>query len=321
MRLWFDPSAGESAAMARSLERLGAGFEGRALDRRALREALGAPTEGLAPALRRAASDALDRAGGGGPPPAGQPGTVEEAVADGVFDLPALVHDGRVHRDLRLRALGASLGRPAPALPAAEETLPVDVYVDLADPASFVAATRAEAVCGRGVRWRPVAGASLRKGFGLTDPFREAPPLERGWWRSEIDRAAPTPLCWAGLDVRAVLATRALLQAGVDDRRGRTLLLHLLHALWVDGRDLGDRAVLEAALGEVSLDGARVLADTAPSALRDATAAAEAAGVFNTPTFVVGRRLFVGVDALEDAGRAARVVGGLVTLGRGGGTS
>ena len=315
-RLWFDPAAPESAAMARALARLGLPFEARGLARADLRRALDAPVEGLAPALRRAASAALERAGGGGPPPTGEAGSVDEALADGIFDLPSLLHDGRVHRDLRLRDLAADLSRPAPPPPDADETLPVDVYLDLADPASFVAATRVERLCGRGVRWRPVSGAALRLPFGLGDPLRQGPEVEQRWWRSELDRAAPIPLRWSALSVRTTLASRALLQAGVDDHRGRTLLLHLLHALWVEGRNLGDRAVLRATLDELQLDGEQLLTDATASVLQQANARAEAAGVFTTPTFVVGHRAFVGLDSLEDAGRAARVVSTLVTIGR-----
>jgi 2-hydroxychromene-2-carboxylate isomerase len=242
----------------------------------------------------------------------GGPGTVEEALADGVFDLPAVVHGGRVFRDLRLRDLADALDRPTPPLPDAESTLPVDVYLDLADPASFVALTHAERLCGRGVRWHLINGKSLRLGFGVGDPVRDGTDLERAWWRSELDRVAPMPLDWSALDVRPTLAARAAAHLGLE----RTVLMHLFHSMWVHGRPLGDRDALVAALGELSLDGAAVIADADPSGLRTSTTAAEAAGVFTTPTFVVGRQTFTGLNSLQDAGAAARVVTNLVTIGR-----
>lgn len=315
-RFWFDPTAPESAAMARALSRLGLQATAYCLDRSALRGAQGAGHEGLAPALRRAGRNELERAGGGGEAPAGEPGSVEAAVQDGVFDLPALVHGGRVHRDLRLRALAEELDRPPPPPPEAEQTLPVDVYVDLSDPLSFVASTRVERLCGRGVQWRPVNGQALRRGFGAPDPLRESPELEQAWWRDVVDRAAPAPIRWSALGLRTTLASRALLQLGFDDPSGRLLLLHLFHALWLEGRDLSDRATLEATIGQLELDGARLVRDGSPATVRDATAEAETAGVFTTPTFVVGRQHFVGLDALDDAGRAARVASTLVTIGR-----
>lgn len=314
-RFWFDPAAPESAAMARALTRLGLEAEACSLDRAALRRALGAKEEGAAPAVRRARAQALERAGGGGPAPGGEAGDLDEALGDGVFDLPTLVHEGRLHRDLRLRDLAAELGRPAPRPPEAESTLPADVYIDLADPASLVAATQVEGLCGRGLRWRPVQGRALRQAVGLSDPLRDGPEAERAWWRERLDRAAPAPISWSSLAVRPTLASRALLHLGFEHPAARTLLLHLLHALWIEGRDLSSRSTLEQCIGQLDLDGAALLRDASPATLREATSAAEAAGVFTTPTLLVGGQRFVGLDALEDAGRAARVSSTLVRIG------
>lgn len=311
IHFWFDPAAPESGAMAAAL--VGLSVQAHSLDSDALRQHQGVRAEGLAPAVRRSRRQALARRPRAELPPA-QPGTPEDALLHGVFALPAAVSEGRVHRDLGLRELRAELGTPPPPLPQADETLPVDVYLDLADPASFLAAIRVERLCGRGLAWHLVQGRTLRAGFGVPDPVRDGTELERAWWRDHLDREAPRPLDWGALDIRPTFAARALLQLGFDDPRARVLLLHLLHCLWLEGRDLSDRDVLGRTLGELQLD-ASLVDDADPATLRAETEAAQAAGVFTTPTFVVRGERFVGLDALDDAARAARLPRGLVTLG------
>lgn len=82
----------------------------------------------------------------------------------------------------------------------------------------------------------------------------------------------------------------------------------MLTAVWVEERDLADRATLRAIAREQDLDGDALLDAAASDAVRreyDAnTEAAIAAGVFGVPTFQIGDELFWGQDRLDFVARA-----------------
>jgi 2-hydroxychromene-2-carboxylate isomerase len=74
-------------------------------------------------------------------------------------------------------------------------------------------------------------------------------------------------------------------------------------AYWVDDADLADSAVLAKILEGLGKDGERILTlaeDAKPKdALKAATEAAKARGVFGAPTCFVGEELFFGKDRLD----------------------
>ena len=76
----------------------------------------------------------------------------------------------------------------------------------------------------------------------------------------------------------------------------------ILKAMWEDGRDLADPAVLHAVIDEAGLDGAALIAASGEPAVKaaliDNTEAAAARGVFGVPTFFVGDEMFFGKDRL-----------------------
>jgi len=76
----------------------------------------------------------------------------------------------------------------------------------------------------------------------------------------------------------------------------------LFQSTWVDDRDLSDRAVVEAALGDLGPELVNATQDPAVKAqLMTVTQEAIDAGVFGAPSFVVGTELFWGNDRLEMA--------------------
>jgi 2-hydroxychromene-2-carboxylate isomerase len=176
-------------------------------------------------------------------------------------------------------------------------------------PYSWLAAERIGALLPE-AQWRPVfAGgvfnANGRTSWGLTDE-REA-SIAACEARAAQHGLGPLrwPDPWPTLDV---LAGRAMLFA---EREGvlRPFALSLMRMAFREGRDLADLDVVLEAARRVGLDPARVehaVQDPElKAALRTATDAAVALGVFGVPTVVVGDELFWGDDRLEDAARAA----------------
>lgn len=101
---------------------------------------------------------------------------------------------------------------------------------------------------------------------------------------------------------RMVIAAQ---QRGLDAMR----LSHaILRALWAEDRDIRDAAVRRAVADENGLDGAALVAaedDAAVVAEFNAnSAAAIAAGVFGSPTYVLDGELFWGQDRLDFLDRA-----------------
>jgi 2-hydroxychromene-2-carboxylate isomerase len=75
-------------------------------------------------------------------------------------------------------------------------------------------------------------------------------------------------------------------------------------AMWTEGLKMDDPAVIEAALTKAGLPAQRLMALTADPEVKAKlianTEAAVAAGVFGSPSFVVGGELFFGKDRLRD---------------------
>jgi 2-hydroxychromene-2-carboxylate isomerase len=239
----------------------------------------------------------------------------EEAVERGIFGVPTYVIEdelfwGQDREDMVEAALGGQ-----PQRPALSPTAPVEFYFDYSSPFAYLAIARAEAELGPGLLWRPILLGGLFRSIGTADvPLFVQSPEKRRHTMQDLDRQAAR----AGLPfrfpeqfpVRTVLPLRVTLAAGSPPALVRALAL----ALWGEGRDISDPATVAAIADEVGLDGAALVQQAETPALKAAlverTAAAEAAGVFGVPTFVVhtperGPQLYWGADRLTLAAAAA----------------
>lgn len=239
----------------------------------------------------------------------------DEAVARGIFGVPTFfVGDelfwGQDRMDMVEEALG---GRPA--APAVRPSAPVDFYFDYSSPFSYIAAARAEQVLGSVLRWRPILLGGLFRQIGTPDvPLFEQSPEKRRHTMKDLDRQAQQ----AGVafkfpskfPIRTVLPLRATIAAGSPP----ALVRALGSALWAEDRDIGDPAVVRAICDGLGLDGEKLVAQAeAPevkAGLLENTTAAQAAGVFGVPTFVVhsperGPLLYWGNDRLHLAAAAS----------------
>ena len=185
-----------------------------------------------------------------------------------------------------------------------------DFYFAAMSPYSWLAAERIGGVLPR-ARWRPLFAGGLfkaagRRSWGFTD--------ERAENIAECERRATRyglgPLRWPEpWPTNDLHVARAMVFA---HREGllESFALTAMRLAFLEGRDLErHESVLEAA-ERVGLDAAaleRALGEQALKlALREATDAALARGVFGIPTVAVGAELFWGDDRLEQAAAATQ---------------
>lgn len=232
----------------------------------------------------------------------------DEAVARGVFGVPTLfvgeaLFWGQDRMDMALEALGFRIEAPAP-----RPTAPIDFYFDYSSPFAYLAIMRAEAELGPALRWRPILLGGLFRSLGTPDvPLFQQSEEKRRHTLQDLHRQAAragVPFRFPSrFPMRTLLPLRATLAAGSPPPMVRALAT----ALWAEDRDISDPAVVAAIADGVGLDGAGLVrAAESPeikARLVAETSAAEAAGVFGVPTFVVhtperGPQLYWGADRM-----------------------
>lgn len=223
----------------------------------------------------------------------------DAALAAGVFGAPALTvaadpaHPdatqffwGHDRLDFVEEALGGTIAPPhAPLDPPTDATL--EFWFDYASPFAFLAASQLPALVERtGVRLvpRPFLLGAVFRALGQVDVplFAFNEPKQRWYlrdialharrWRIPFQFSPHFPL-------RTVTALRCTL-VHPDPAR---FAARVFDAAWIEGRDIGDPAVLR------DLGGDPDAAEGARQALFDATRTAVTSGVFGTPTFILRR--------------------------------
>lgn len=180
----------------------------------------------------------------------------------------------------------------------------IDFYFDPISPYAALAFERLpEALAGRSVAVRhvPILFGAMLKSLEHKGPAEI--PGKRDWtyrqvlWQGHrmgipLDLPASHPFNPLGL-LRLLWATA---QAGQTP--GRYAVERVLRHVWRGGEDAADPARLAALTAELAprRDPA---SDEVKAALRDATDAAIARGVFGVPTMAVDDKLFWGLDAIE----------------------
>jgi 2-hydroxychromene-2-carboxylate isomerase len=182
----------------------------------------------------------------------------------------------------------------------------VDFYFDYLSPYAYFAAERLPELCARHgaeLVYRPVLFAGLLNHWGQLGPA-EIPAKALYTFRDAARWAA-----LEGWPFRAprfhpfvpLTALRLSLAEVAGDDQPRVVGALFRHG-WGEGGDLGDAEALGLALARAGLDGRRLLeragGEAPKAALRAATDAAIARGVFGIPTFVARGELLWGFDRL-----------------------
>jgi 2-hydroxychromene-2-carboxylate isomerase len=187
---------------------------------------------------------------------------------------------------------------------------PVDLYFDYASPwAYLVSELVARKLPGIVVKHHPVYLRGLET-FAKGLPYLSAKlaylmhDFQRCAAHEGVTVAAPASFPIDGL--HALRAACVAQDSGAFERYHRAAF----RAAWAEGRDLNDKQVVATILADAlgANEGSALEAMSAQAVkdrLREATAAAEARGVFGTPTFFVGSEMFWGHDRFDYVARAA----------------
>ncbi|MCA9693457.1 MAG: 2-hydroxychromene-2-carboxylate isomerase [Nannocystaceae bacterium] len=155
------------------------------------------------------------------------------------------------------------------------------------------------------VEYRPVLFAALLDHHGQLGPA-EVEPKRRYIFKHSARRAHALGVPFQPPPAHPFNPLLGLRVASIElpaDAR-RRLIDALMRAVWGGGPGIEEPAQVVALIDAIGLDGAGLVAEAgAPArkqALRDATAAAIAEGVFGVPTVLVDGELFWGSDARDD---------------------
>ena len=190
---------------------------------------------------------------------------------------------------------------------------PIETYFDYASPWAYLASElmpRKLPSLGAAVVYRPIYLRGLES-FAKGVPYTHS---KLAYLMRDLARCAEfegvTLMQPPTFPIDGLHALRGAIVAqdsGAFDRYHRSAF----RAAWASGRDINQREVVAAILAEAlgSSEATALEAMAVPSIkerLREATAAAEARGVFGVPTFFVGDEMFWGHDRFDYVARAAR---------------
>ncbi|WP_350613409.1 2-hydroxychromene-2-carboxylate isomerase [Pseudomonas sp. HY7a-MNA-CIBAN-0227] len=185
----------------------------------------------------------------------------------------------------------------------------LEFFFDLGSPATYLAYTQLPKLCvetGSQLVYQPMLLGGVFKATGNASPVTI--PAKGRYMLQDLARYAKRYDVPLKFNPHFPINTLTLMRAvtGIQMRQPERFIDFidcLFQALWVDGRPLGDPAVVAAVLTEHGFDPIKVLAltndDEVKAALKDKTEHAIQRGVFGAPSIFVDSQLFFGQDRLD----------------------
>lgn len=185
----------------------------------------------------------------------------------------------------------------------------LEFFFDLGSPTTYLAYTQLPGICaetGSQLVYQPILLGGIFKATGNASPITIA--AKDRYLLQDLARYAKRYGVPLKFNPHFPINTLTLMRAvtGIQLREPERFIDFidcLFRALWVDGRNLGDPAVVAAVLAEHGFDPAQVLELAQDEAVKDAlkhkTEEAIARGVFGAPSLFVGQQLFFGQDRLD----------------------
>ncbi|CRM19397.1 DsbA-like thioredoxin domain protein [Pseudomonas sp. FH4] len=185
----------------------------------------------------------------------------------------------------------------------------LEFFFDLGSPTTYLAYTQLPGICaetGSQLVYQPILLGGIFKATGNASPITIA--AKGRYMLQDLARYAKRYDVPLKFNPHFPINTLTLMRAvtGIQLRQPERFIDFidcLFRALWVDGRNLGDLAVVAAVLAEHGFDPAQVLELTQDEEVKDTlkhkTEEAIARGVFGAPSLFVGQQLFFGQDRLD----------------------
>ncbi len=185
----------------------------------------------------------------------------------------------------------------------------LDYYFDFGSPASYLAFTQLPALIaqtGAKVIFKPILLGGVFQATGNQSPATI--PAKGKYTFTDFARFAKrygVPLATnPHFPINTLLLMRAAMGLHMtDDARFVPYCNTIYQAIWVDALNMSDPAVVGQVLTAAGLDAARIVAlanaQNTKDALKAATEAAVARGVFGAPTFFVDEQMFWGQDRID----------------------
>ena len=182
-------------------------------------------------------------------------------------------------------------------------------FFDLGSPATYLAYTQLPALCaatGATLVYQPMLLGGVFKATGNASPVTV--PAKGRYLFNDLARYAQRYNVTLKFNPHFPINTLMLMRAVTgmqlhQPERFQGFIDCLFRALWVEGRNMGDPAVVAAVLTEAGFNPEEVLAlandESVKAALKDNTEQAVQRGVFGAPSMFVGNQLFFGQDRLD----------------------
>ena len=181
----------------------------------------------------------------------------------------------------------------------------VEFFFDFGSPAAYLASTQIEKIAGDAdVIWRPMLLGGVFKATGNASPVMVA--AKGKWMMGDLARWAArygVPLTMPpGFPINTLYLMRGA--CALEGTPEFPLYVRTVyHAMFAEGRDMSDPAVIGEVLSAAGLDAQTIIASTQDEAvkakLKANTEEAVARGAFGAPTMFVGGEMFFGQDRLE----------------------
>lgn len=185
----------------------------------------------------------------------------------------------------------------------------LEFFFDLGSPATYLAYTQLPALCaatGATLVYQPMLLGGVFKATGNASPITV--PAKGRYLFNDLARYAQRYNVTLKFNPHFPINTLMLMRAVTgmqlhQPERFQGFIDCLFRALWVEGRNMGDPAVVGAVLTEAGFNPEEVLAlandESVKAALKDNTEQAVQRGVFGAPSMFVGNQLFFGQDRLD----------------------
>ncbi|MGB0854688.1 MAG: 2-hydroxychromene-2-carboxylate isomerase [Pikeienuella sp.] len=181
----------------------------------------------------------------------------------------------------------------------------VEFFFDFGSPAAYLAATQIEKVAGAAtVIWRPMLLGGVFKATGNASPVMV--PAKGKWLMGDLGRWAAkygVPFTLPpGFPINTLHLMRGACALDGSDQF-MVYVRAVYDALFGQGLDMSDPAVVAEVLNAAGLDATALMAATQDQAVKDKlianTEEAVSRGAFGAPTMFVGDEMFFGQDRLE----------------------